>query len=132
MRRDEKHVSVCFYLLQHTIHELALSRREQIILGLLKEYLAMLYIDIFLTNRLELLRLVWLGKRIIYAIEGDDFYRLVMVEYLIADISVSCVEPDELLKVWFDGFCATTAFLVEQPGEFQHLGCDDAPGVLFL
>ena len=52
------------------------------------------------------------------------------VKYLIADISVSCVEPDELLKVRFDGFCATTTFLVEQPGEFQHLGCD-APEVLF-
>ena len=46
------------------------------------------------------------------------------VKHLIADISASCVEPDELLKVRFDGFCATTALLVEQPGEFQHLGRD--------
>ena len=52
------------------------------------------------------------------------------VKHLIAAISVSCVEPDELLKVRFDGFCATTAFLVEQPGEFQNLG-RDAPELLF-
>lgn len=89
MRRDEKHVSVRFNLLQHPIQELALSRREQIILWLLKEYLAMINIDILLTNRLELLRLVWLGKRIIYTIDGDDFNRLVMVEILFIKIGVN-------------------------------------------
>lgn len=89
MRRDEKHVSVRFNLLQHPIHELALSRRKQIILWLLKEYLAMINIDILLTNRLELLRLIWLGKRIIYAINGDDFYRLVMVEILFVEIGIN-------------------------------------------
>ena len=36
----------------------------------------MINIDILLTNRLELLRLIWLGKQIIYTINGDDFNRL--------------------------------------------------------
>ena len=49
----------------------------------------MINIDILLTNRLELLRLVWLGKRIIYAINGDDFYRLVMVEILFVEIGIN-------------------------------------------
>lgn len=89
MRRDEKHVSVRFYLFQHPIHELALSRREQIILWLFKEYLAMINIDILLTNRLELLRLIWLGKQIIYTINGDDFNRLFMVEILFVEIGVN-------------------------------------------
>lgn len=53
------------------------------------------------------------------------------VKHFVADVSISGIEPYELLKVGPDGFRATAPFLVEQSGQLQGLS-RDAPEILFL